>query len=118
MFRVHELSIALSIIDIATEESKQRDDAHIEAIHLKIGPLAGIVNEALTSAFQLAAEGTVYADCRLVIEEIPVVAFCLACNAECAVSSLQWFHCSECGAPVSEILHGKELLVSAMELSQ
>lgn len=115
---MHELSIALGILEIAAEESEQRGNAHVEAIHLKIGPLSGVVKEALTSSFQLAAEGTPFAHSRLVIEEVPIVVFCPACNAERTVSSMQWFHCAECGMPVSEILQGKELQVCAMELTQ
>ena len=50
---MHELSIALSILDIVEEESARRGDAAVAAIHLRLGPLSGVVKEALLSAFEL-----------------------------------------------------------------
>jgi hydrogenase nickel incorporation protein HypA/HybF len=54
---MHELSIALSILDVATEEAARRS-GRVLAVHLKLGPLAGVVKEALLSAYDLAREGT------------------------------------------------------------
>jgi hydrogenase nickel incorporation protein HypA/HybF len=31
---------------------------------------------------------------------------------------MQWFHCPDCGTATSEILHGKELVITALELKQ
>jgi Zn finger protein HypA/HybF involved in hydrogenase expression len=41
---MHELSIALGILDVAGEEA-QRHGGRVAAIHLKLGPLAGVVKE-------------------------------------------------------------------------
>jgi hydrogenase nickel incorporation protein HypA/HybF len=114
---MHELSIALSILDIAAEEAERRDNAQVEAIHIKLGPLSGVVREALTSAFELASEGTSFAGCRLEIEDIAITVRCPSCNAERPVQSMQLLCCSECGTPASEVVHGRELQVSAMELA-
>jgi hydrogenase nickel incorporation protein HypA/HybF len=35
---MHELSIALSIVDMAEEEA-QRHEARVSAVHLRLGPL-------------------------------------------------------------------------------
>ena len=43
---VHELSIALSILDVAEEEMERRGNVPVEAIYLKVGPLSGVVKEA------------------------------------------------------------------------
>lgn len=67
---MHELSIAISILEIAEEESGRRGNALVEAIYLKLGDLSGVVKEALSSAFELAAEQSAFPHCRLVIEEI------------------------------------------------
>jgi hydrogenase nickel incorporation protein HypA/HybF len=68
---MHELSIAMSILDIAQEEAEQRGNPRVEAIHLKIGQMSGIVKEALLAAYELASEQTPFAQARLVIEEVP-----------------------------------------------
>ena len=60
----------MSILDIAEEEAERRGNAQIEAIHLRIGEMSGVVKEALLSAYELAAEQTPFAKCKLVIEEV------------------------------------------------
>jgi hydrogenase nickel incorporation protein HypA/HybF len=55
---MHELSIALSIIDAACEEAERHAGARVVAVHLKLGPLSGVVKEALVSAYELAREGS------------------------------------------------------------
>ncbi|MGD9721993.1 MAG: hydrogenase maturation nickel metallochaperone HypA [Pirellulales bacterium] len=113
---MHELSIAMSIIDIAADELERQGGGCIVAVHLKLGPLSGVVEEALTSAFELAREGSVLAQSTLEIESVPVVVFCTQCQSEQTVKSLQDLCCSKCGTYGSEIVRGRELEVVAMEL--
>ena len=60
---MHELSIALGIVDIAEEESGRRGGVAVLAVHVKLGPLSGVVKEALLSAYELARENSLLADC-------------------------------------------------------
>jgi hydrogenase nickel incorporation protein HypA/HybF len=113
---MHELSIALSILDVAGEEVERRGGPQVEAIYLRLGPLSGVVKEALVSAFELAREATPFASSRLVIEDVPIVVFCSKCDAERPVRSMQDFSCAECDTPSSKLIHGKELELSALEL--
>lgn len=66
---MHELSIAMSIVEIAEEESERLGGAHVCAIHVKLGSLSGVAKEALLSCFDLACENTPLSDCRLVIDD-------------------------------------------------
>lgn len=68
---MHELSIAMSILDIVGEEAERRGNVQVEAIHLRIGALSGVVKEALLSAYELAAEQTPFAQARLIVEDVP-----------------------------------------------
>jgi hydrogenase nickel incorporation protein HypA/HybF len=113
---MHELSIAVSIIDVALEELDRQGGGAILAVHLKLGPLAGIVKESLTSAFELAREGSALADANLVIEETPIMVFCPDCQSEQAVESLLDLRCCQCGRPTSEVVRGRELEIVAMEI--
>jgi hydrogenase nickel incorporation protein HypA/HybF len=65
---MHELSIAMSILDSLEEETNQRGYDRVEAVHVRIGELSGVVPEALQSAYEMAAEQTPFAQSRLVIE--------------------------------------------------
>ena len=115
---MHELSIALSIVELAEEESERRGGVRVNAVHLKLGRLSGVVKAALESAFSMAREGTILEETVLVVEEIPIVAYCPACLAERAVASMQHFACSVCETPLSEIVHGRELEVVALEIEE
>jgi hydrogenase nickel incorporation protein HypA/HybF len=113
---MHELSIALSIIEGAEEEALRQGGGRVCAVYLKLGPLAGVVKEALLFSYDLACEGTSLAGSRLVIEDVPIRIICPACHAEGDPVSLQCLQCSKCGAPASEVVQGAELELAALEL--
>ena len=113
---MHELSIALGIIDAACEEAERRGGARVIAVHLRLGMMAGVVKEALHSSYELAAESTPLAGSTLVIEEIPITIRCPTCNAPRPVISLQDLRCRECLSVTADILTGRELEITAMEI--
>lgn len=114
---MHELSIAMSLVELAEEEAIRRG-VQVEAVHLKLGALSGVVKEALLSCYDLVCENTALFGSRLVIEEVPVVIFCSNCQAQRPLHSVQLFCCSECGAPAREVVQGKELEVTALEIKE
>ncbi len=54
---MHELSIAMSIVELAEEEAERRG-VQVTAVHLKLGLLSGVVKDALLSCHEIACEGT------------------------------------------------------------
>ncbi len=112
---MHELSIALAIVDVAAEEAERRG-GRVVAVHLKLGALAGVVKDALVSAFGLAREGTALEGADLIVLEVPLVAFCPTCAAERTLASPQSLCCPTCGAPTPEVVSGRELEVVALEI--
>lgn len=113
--RMHELSIALSILDVAGEAA-ERHGGRVAAVHLKLGPLSGVVKEALVSAYDLAREGTALAGAELVVEEVPMVVYCDACAAERTPASVYELLCPTCGAPTPRVVRGQELEVVSLEI--
>ncbi len=114
---MHELSIAISIVELAEEEAARRG-VQVNAVHLKLGALSGVVKEALLSCYEMACENTPLQGSRLLVEDVSVVIFCPRCRAQRPVSSMQLFCCSECGTPTSEVVQGKELEVVALEIQE
>jgi len=114
---MHELSIALNILEVAGEESERRGGTRVEAIYLRLGVLSGVVKDALLSAYELASVQTAFANCRLVVEEVPILIDCPNCHAERPIRSLQCFECAECGSSGSKIIQGGELEICALELA-
>lgn len=113
---MHELSIALSMIEMAAEESARRGGVRVGAIHLKLGQLSGVVKEALLFSYEVACQGTPLEGSQLVIEEIPAVVYCPDCQAETTLASLQLFCCGTCETPTSQVVRGRELEVVALEI--
>ena len=115
---MHELSIAIGIIEAVTEERclRQGTMQAVQAVHLRLGPLSGVDRSALEFAYQVAREQTRLARADLVIEETPVTFHCPACNCTRSPVSIQCLVCSVCGMPATEITGGNELEIVALEI--
>jgi hydrogenase nickel incorporation protein HypA/HybF len=113
---VHELSIALSLVDIASEESTRLGAIRVAAVHLRLGALSGVVKDALMFSFDAAAAGTPLEGARLVIEEVPVTVWCVACAAERALAISARRRCPICDMVTPEIVHGEELEITGLEV--
>ena len=114
---MHELSIAMSIVEMAEEEAGKRGADRVDAVHLRLGLLSGVVPRALLASYDLACADTRLEGSRLVIEDVPVVIYCLTCRQERTVRSPQSMSCDVCGGPGASIVRGREIEVVALELS-
>ena len=108
----------MSLVEAAQEEAARHPAATVSAVHLRLGALAGVAKEALLFSYQLAAEGTALEGSQLLIEDAPVEVFCPVCRERRPIRSLQSFCCAECGAPATEIVQGREMEVTALEIVQ
>jgi hydrogenase nickel incorporation protein HypA/HybF len=115
---MHELSIAMSIVEMAQEEAGEQGGVQVSAVHLKLGALSGVVKESLLSAYEMACADTPLQGSRLIVEEIPVVVFCQSCQVTRPLSSVQLFRCAECGSPASEVVQGKEIQIVRLEIEE
>jgi hydrogenase nickel incorporation protein HypA/HybF len=113
---MHELSIAIAILDAASEEAERRGGVEVSVIHVRIGALSGVFKDALLSAYELARECSELASSRLVVEDVPVVIHCDHCNADRTIESTMSFCCSHCGRPSANVIMGRELEITALEI--
>ena len=115
---MHELSIALSIIEMASAEAARHDATRVSALNLKLGPLSGVVKEALTFSFEIACDGTPLEGAQLIIEDVPVVIHCERCETHELIDSIQDLRCPRCGELAPEIIQGRELELVSLELAE
>lgn len=115
---MHEMSIAMSLIEVATEEAERLGNVSVEALRVRLGPLSGVVREALLFSYELAVEGTAIAGARLEIEDVPVIVFCQNCQTERHLLNIQHFRCPLCDQPTPNVLHGRELELTALEVTE
>lgn len=112
---MHELSIAMGIVDAALDEA-QRRSVQVSAVHLRLGALSGVIKDAVLFSYEVACQDTPLQGSRLIVEDVPVVVFCPQCQQRRTLNSVQLFSCPECSAPTRDILQGKELEVFALEV--
>lgn len=112
---MHELSIAYNLVRIAAEAAQEAHIPHVDAVHLRLGVLSGVVKESLLFSYDIAAENTPLAGSRLIIEELPVVIFCPACKVERTLPGIQSFRCPVCDQPSAHIIQGKEMQIASLE---
>lgn len=115
---MHELSIALSIVEMAQEEAEKRGASAVSAVHLKLGALSGVVADALLSSYEMAICDTPLQGSLLLIEDAPVTVRCSDCGGPQPVTSIQHLCCPQCGMPAVNIVSGREIEVVALEIVQ
>jgi hydrogenase nickel incorporation protein HypA/HybF len=113
---MHELSIALSIVDGALDELKRHGAARVNAVHMRLGRLAGVDKDALLFSYGLACEETALASSQLVIEDVDVRIFCPVCDKEQQVLSFPVLRCGTCGTITDRVVQGREMEITGMEV--
>lgn len=114
---MHELSIAISMIDQIMEESESRGGLIVAAVHLRLGIFSGVDKSALFFAYELACEGTPLQGSRLLIETVPLVIYCAACQEDRTPPSVYELRCPECQTPLQKIVSGREIEVTSLEVA-
>jgi len=62
---MHELSIALSLIDTICDELPNLGKVCVRSVHLRVGALSGVAPDALAFAFDVASGDSAIAGARL-----------------------------------------------------
>jgi hydrogenase nickel incorporation protein HypA/HybF len=112
---MHELSIALRIVETLTEELADQP-GRVESVRVKVGALSGVVPDALRFAWDAACDDSRLAGSALEIEEVDVVARCPRCEADRVLDSVQLLQCPVCGSLTPDIVAGRELEIVSVEI--
>jgi len=115
---MHELSVALSLIEGIQESAARGAFERVIAVHVRVGALSGIAPDALRFSWKLASEGTLAADSTLHIEDVPLVVFCERCGAERAPRPASGLICPECASACPTILRGRDLQLVSVEVPE
>jgi hydrogenase nickel incorporation protein HypA/HybF len=113
---MHELSIVMSIVDIAAREAEKARAMHIEEIELDIGELSTVEMQAFEFAWQQGVKNTVLAGAAKTINRIEGFARCPECQIDFPVVQV-YDACPVCNGHFNQILSGKELRVKSITVS-
>ncbi len=112
---MHEMSIALNIIDIVLEAAKQERAQRINSIQVEIGAMAGVIPEALTFCFSEAQKNTLAAGAQIDFVITPATAFCAACQHTFPAFE-RAVPCPRCGDMVVQMNGGTALKVKKINI--
>lgn len=112
---MHELSIVMSIVDLATKEAAKHHASAIEEIELDIGCLSGIDMDSFDFAWQQAVKRTILEGAKRKVNRIEGSARCSDCDTHFTMVQL-YDSCPNCKSHLTEIVRGKELKVKSLVL--
>ncbi len=110
---MHELSIVMSIIDIATKQMEDAFANEIEEIELEIGALSGVEENSFEFAWKQAVKNTPLQNALRKIHKPQGLATCLDCMIDFSIQQL-YDPCPVCGGHFLNIKKGKELKVKSL----
>ena len=99
-----------NLLEIVDRTAMAEGGGAVTVVHLKIGEMAGVSEDALRFAFDVMAKGTAAEGAELGVEKVPLRIRCRACAAEMRPADLV-FLCPACGSPDIEIVAGREMEV-------
>ncbi len=114
---MHEVSIALGMVDELTRIARENNAEKITLVKLKIGKLSGIVVDSLKFAFDaIKLEHPIMTTAEIIINEIPLIYKCNDCNTEFEADDLYFPECTGCKSYNLAIISGEEQHIENVEL--
>jgi hydrogenase nickel incorporation protein HypA/HybF len=110
---MHELSIAMSILDLARREASAQGAKRVSELEIEVGKLTGVDSEALAFVLESVVRDTEFADCRFTIRVVNGRCICNICRLPFAVDTLA-DPCPHCGSSDKELVAGKELRLKSL----
>jgi hydrogenase nickel incorporation protein HypA/HybF len=112
---MHEMSIALSVIDAVTTRALQEGGGRVTEIELAIGSLAGVQLESLRFCFSAASRGTLAEHAEIVIHERHAEAQCVDCSSRFAIGSYL-ARCPVCAGYRFTVVSGEEFSIQSITI--
>lgn len=112
---MHELSLAMSLVEIIEAEAARQDFNKVRTVFMEIGELSCVEVEAMRLAFEVAVRGTVAEAAALEVQIKPGEARCPQCDARVSVNS-HLTPCPECDAIGLIACGGDQLRITELEV--
>ena len=114
---MHEVSIALGMVDELTRIARENNAKKITLVSLKIGRMSGIVTDSLKFAFDaIKLEHPILLSAEISINEVPLVYQCNDCNKTFEAADIYFPSCTKCESYNLEVISGEEQHIENVEL--
>lgn len=104
-----------NLLDVVAGAAEREGGGPVRTIHLRIGELSGVNEDALRFAFDVLSRGTVAEGGTLECETVPLVARCRSCGNEFSPQELAFF-CPSCDGSEIDIITGREMEVDYISM--
>lgn len=105
---MHEMSIAIDIIDMVVETARRENAAQVERIEIEIGQLSGLLPDFIRVCLEAASQNTLAEEASFRIKTIPGRAECKHCHT-CFDFPAYMTPCPKCGEYGASPLQGTEI---------
>ena len=112
---MHELPVTEGILRIAREHAAKAGAKRIVAIHLRIGDMAGFINDSIQFYIDMLTPGTIAEGVTLHFHRVSTRFQCWECDLEFEPEGKDW-RCPHCGANGGKVIAGKEFFVESIEI--
>jgi hydrogenase nickel incorporation protein HypA/HybF len=106
-----------STLELVLQHAARNQATKVHRIVLKIGAIAGVDPESLRFAHEVVVSGTIAEASILEIIPVPLRCRCRDCSLDFEAEPGPIALCPRCAKPSGEILQGREMELSQLELS-
>lgn len=111
---MRELEATQSILTKALLRVQERKAGRVRTVHLAIGEIAELDQDAIRRYWTEVSHGTVLEQAQLHFRSIPARVQCMACFREYDPVAGN-IHCPYCGSYGAKVLRGEEFYLESME---
>lgn len=114
---MHEQSIVESILAVALENAEKARATRIVRIHVVVGELSGVLEDAANFYFSFLSRDTIAAGAELRFKHVAAQFRCRQCDSVFTPEG-RGFVCPQCKDQTVEIVAGRELYVDSLEVEE
>ncbi len=113
---MHEMGIAMQVMDIVSQSLPRGEDLTVKSISLKVGKLTAVVPRSLRFCMEVVTKGTPAEGAELYFDEVPVRVLCEDCDERTEIAEPP-FVCGSCGSDRVAVISGREMIVESIEVA-
>lgn len=114
---MHEISIVRSVVKTVLEYCESNEVPEVAEIVMSVGELSLVIPEYLEKSYPVVVKGTPLEQTKLVIEVVPGMAECNACDEVFNVVENKGY-CPNCGSFDKDVLSGKDCSIKEIHVPE
>lgn len=115
---MHEVGLVSALIEQVEVLAKKHRFRQVERVRLGVGLLSGVNGESIEFCFPEVTRQTILQGAQLILEILPIEAYCNNCKAISNLPDPSQLLCPACLSNDLAIRKGKDFLILDIEVSQ